>query len=483
MRGVIGIKGISSSWRSTALVIFGLLLAGVMGGGLEPVEGSWTGAGLGSDSPPQIDGIVAEGEWERADPIVMPYSNVRIQSDYLYLYLLIDFFGDTVDDPAGDSFALFFDLDNDGQVTPDVDLVYTPESDHLILSYYLSAYRLGQGMVSTRSRVGVGFGSTTELGYDYPKYRFPHRIWELALSLEELGVEVGDEIGFGLKIVSKAPRISYGDVFDFSRLTHGRLVAARRFAILGEVDWMETSELIPGSDEYRRSRSVALLELRGGEWCTGFLVAEDILWTATHCLGDLPEAELEVRAVFNWEERVAASEREAFICDEILAGWPEPGGTWGANDWGVTLLKCQPGPVGAPHPQDPGERWGVLQLCDKEIEAREPIYLIHQNECWSSPPGCELRKRLTDPDANPNKKISFGVIADPHFSEHLFAHDADTLGGSSGAPIFDPETGYVIGYHRGYAKGKDLNVATSIERIRPALERAGLWSSLSHCRH
>jgi len=461
------------------LLITLLSLIGLIGGGANIAEGFWSWAG--PTSTPIVDGIIAPGEWGGATSVAFPYSSIYVFNDDSHLYLLIDLFGDTVADPGGDSFMVFFDLDDDGQITPNSDMAYTLEDHYLVLSLYRSSGVLGQWEAASRSQVGEGFGPSTALGHAYPKYGFPHRIWELAISLEELGIGTGDSLGFGVKITSRNPRLSYGDPFDFSHLIHGRLEGFRPFAIIGELDWLETSSLSRNSHEYMRSRSVALLKLPQGEWCTSFLVAQDILWTSTHCLGGLAERGGTLEAVFNWEKGVPEYEREAFVCDEVLASWPAPGAMWRANAWDVTLLRCRPGPINAGFSQLPGDRWGVLQLCDEDIEAKEPIYLIHQNECWGASPSCEARRKLTDPDANPSKKISFGVIADPHFQRDLFTHDADTLGGSSGAPVFDPQSGYVIGYHRGYVRGRDLNGATAIEEIRPALEREGLWAIISHC--
>lgn len=461
--------------------LIGLLLTCMINRGATEAEGSLNT--LNQSSNPLIDGIVSSGEWVGAASITIPYGNLRIKSDNLYLYLLIDVFADTQDDHTDDTFAIYLDLNDNGRIDPNIDMVYKREFSHLLVSRYLNTSQLSQGKISVRSQVGVGFGSSARISYDYPKYRSPHRIWEIALPLKELKVNSGDTIGLGLKIYSKNPPIHYGDIFNFSRLVRGQLLReARRFAIIDELDWMETADLLQESKEYNRSRAIALLKLPGGEWCTSFLVAEDILWTATHCLNESATSSKNIKAIFNWEKGVPKEERETFLCDEILASWPEPGKNWGTNCWDVTLLRCKPGPINAINPQDPGSRWGNLKLCDTKIYEKDPVYIVHQNECWGASGNCETRKQLADPDANPNKKISFGLVADPYFSNHLLTHDADTLGGSSGAPIFDPQSGYVIAYHRGYLKGENLNAATSIEEIRPVLEKSGIWSQLFHCR-
>lgn len=228
------------------------------------------------------------------------------------------------------------------------------------------------------------------------------------------------------------------------------------------VDWIETGVLLPNSIEYESTRPVAALQLPGGNWCTGFLVAVDVLMTAHHCVPSQLAAQ-EVKAVFGWETGVPKEQWETYSCDILLE-------TWAESSWGATLLRCRAGPLNASEQTLPGERWGTASLCNEKIKSDNPIYVVHQND------------RLTSDTFGQNKKIAFGVVANPNWDKYLLSHDADTLNGSSGGPLFNPETSNVIAYHRGATTGDVvINLATSIEAFHPELERSGWWSALSHC--
>jgi len=437
--------------------------------------------------PPLIDGQASLDEWCYAASTSIPYGDLAVLHDRLYLYLLVDLFGDTYDDIEEDSLSLFFDVNLNGEIDPHQDLVYQVTAEGIRLRYYLEGGQPGPSL-SSQAEAGMGFGPSNNLSEDFPKYRLPHRFWELAIPWAELGQDgFQGRISLGLVIISGRPRLSYGRVDDFSSLItiSYSSAAGEPLGVIGSLDWLEVTDLARNSQEYQNARPVALLKLPDGNWCTGFLVGPEILWTATHCIQDLSSQELEgVIAVFNWEAGVPPEQREEFLCNKVIASWPDLNSNSQApaeDRWGVTLLACQPGPIGEEEPESPGGRWGVLRLCGEKAYPREPIYLIHQNDCHGTSSNCGIREYLTDLSADPNKKISFGVISDPQLEPHIFGHDADTLGGSSGAPIFDPETGSVIGYHRGWIRKGEINIATSIKDIQPVLEKLGFWGSLSHC--
>jgi hypothetical protein len=49
------------------------------------------------------------------------------------------------------------------------------------------------------------------------------------------------------------------------------------------------------------------------------------------------------------------------------------------------------------------------------------------------------------------KRVMPGFLIDEASDPNLIRHDCSTLGGSSGSPVVDPTTGYVVGVHyRGY---------------------------------
>jgi hypothetical protein len=176
---------------------------------------------------PTIDGIVSPGEWDAAlrYPMYLLKGQVLVQNDNHYLYLLVDLTGDTNDDgPEGDYFWLTFDVGSDKKITPYEDINYgcRQGSYNFGLQYYLGPGEW-TGLFETISSLGVGFG---------PSQIFQnHRIWEFAISLEEIKVNPEDwladpaaitPIRSGLKTYSQNP--SFDDDYplnfmnDFSNL-------------------------------------------------------------------------------------------------------------------------------------------------------------------------------------------------------------------------------------------------------------------------
>jgi hypothetical protein len=147
---------------------------------------------------PVIDGVVSPGEWTSATATTIAeggitYAQMRTMNDGTYLYMLLDVFYDTVDDPlttngapySSDFFALYVDKDLNHAVTPNVDFSYSPCEDGrpFVKSIELSRYSsTGCQTVAPGSLGAEGFGPSFNSGT-------AHRIWEFRLSLSELGVD------------------------------------------------------------------------------------------------------------------------------------------------------------------------------------------------------------------------------------------------------------------------------------------------------
>jgi hypothetical protein len=145
---------------------------------------------------PVIDGAVSPGEWSSATATTISsggvnYAQMRTMNDGTYLYVLLDIYADTVNDPiptpgvGGDFFALYFDKDLNHAVTPSVDFFYSTCQDGrpFIKAIELSQFSsTGCQAVDPNSLGAEGFGSSFNSAT-------PHRIWEFRLSLNELGVD------------------------------------------------------------------------------------------------------------------------------------------------------------------------------------------------------------------------------------------------------------------------------------------------------
>lgn len=224
------------------------------------------------------------------------------------------------------------------------------------------------------------------------------------------------------------------------------------------VDWVETSTLESGSPERIHANRVAALTKDAppyttnhpSRFCTGFLVGPDLLMTNDHCTRSRNGSDTYAGtiAVFNFENGVDPSQLEAFRCDTLVR-----------RDIliDVALLRCQAGPIGSSSPVLPGDHRGrgFIDLEDySELQDGDDIYVINQN-CvdggLTTPPftnrTCVPTKKLSRGDLlnyycpNPGTKLGRGYFFD------LF-HNADTLPGSSGSPIFSATTHKIVGIHK-----------------------------------
>ena len=210
--------------------------------------------------------------------------------------------------------------------------------------------------------------------------------------------------------------------------------------IVGGVNWQESVSLPAGSAERANASAVAHLDIPAeGVRCTGFLITNDVLMTNEHCLPAATSAQ-GARAYFRYEQ--GAPNDPGVVCDTLLGRDAE---------LDFALLSC----VGSP-----GDRYGVVELDAGRAQAGAPIYMIHQN--------CDY---YTDPSCDPTKKYSPGAITAMRSD---IGHDADTLGGSSGSPLFSRTTHRVIGLHHvgsgndGNGRGSE-NGAVPMSSIVPVL--------------
>jgi hypothetical protein len=212
------------------------------------------------------------------------------------------------------------------------------------------------------------------------------------------------------------------------------------------VNMQETSTLAANSRERRNSNSVAALTrtTAGNRFCTGFLIALDLIMTNAHCFSaeENPSAFTfdptrvpGTRAVFNFVAGTTPIRRETYDCGTLVAFDPV---------LDVAIIACSRGPIGTTTNRFPGQRWGVVRLTDADTAQGQGIYVIHQN-CVDS-----NTAPFTNNSCTPFKKISRGAalagpLIDVPFS---FRHSADTMPGSSGAPVFSATTHLVIGLHK-----------------------------------
>jgi V8-like Glu-specific endopeptidase len=193
----------------------------------------------------------------------------------------------------------------------------------------------------------------------------------------------------------------------------------RSSVIIGDLEWEEVSKLKQSSPEYKASRAVgdvSIPELFSR--CTGFLISENVLITNEHCIPSDRFAR-GVNVTFDHVLGVPESSRAYYKCSDFIG-----------NDelLDFALLKCE---------GDPGIKYGYLTLSEDEPIVNDGIYVIQQNCNHEDDPNCDW-----------NKKIAFGGVVGLGVE---LIHNADTLSGSSGSPVFN-QNHEVVGLHHAGAR-------------------------------
>ena len=204
------------------LVVVGLALAGpIPASDAEEIASTYRRVG------PRIDGNIGLFEWRGMDTLSFENGFLAVCNDATRLYLLVDVLEDDVEDPrsassSGDHISIAFDVDGDEAKTAFTDVHYHFESG----AYNLERNEYGSwgvlippDVTYLRSSIAAGFGcfsgDHTEILYtgSLAPVCDEHRVFEIAIDLEEIGVHVydmspGDRVRLGLRVVSRNPDIN-----------------------------------------------------------------------------------------------------------------------------------------------------------------------------------------------------------------------------------------------------------------------------------
>lgn len=165
--------------------------------------------------PPHIDGKLRQGEWSSAAIHELAGGELRLVHDATRLYMLFDMTADATDDPAFaggfDQVWVHFDVDEDGAVTPNLDRRYREENVTGNLRYetYCDGCLLGFNppAPSTYSARALGFGCFSEDGSLTRTGCSEHRLWELAIDLEEIAARSDRSARMGYLVQSNAATV------------------------------------------------------------------------------------------------------------------------------------------------------------------------------------------------------------------------------------------------------------------------------------
>lgn len=170
--------------------------------------------------------------------------------------------------------------------------------------------------------------------------------------------------------------------------------------------------------------------------CTGFMLDESTMMTNEHCVNSQQGCGSTV-AIFGYQEASdgTVSSGTTYDCENFVRA---------DFDLDYSLLRI----AGAP-----GINWGSVQLSQSGVSDNEELFIIQH------PAGEPKQFSLQD------CRVS-QAIADGRATETDFAHTCDTLGGSSGSPVFTRD-GRLVGLHH-YGRGVGFwneNRAVRIKRI------------------
>ncbi len=187
-------------------------------------------------------------------------------------------------------------------------------------------------------------------------------------------------------------------------------VGASPEVIIGTNTWYSSGSI---TDTMMKANAQATVYVRmSNSRCTGFLVNDDTIMTNNHCIANSSQA----RGVTVKFDYVAGKSSKQYTCDQFI-------GTNSGLDF--TLIKCK---------GSPGKDYPQVVLADYQGKTNDSIYVVHQNCDYRTSYGC-----------SPTQKVSTGRLVG--YNSTQVKHNADTLPGSSGSPIFDKESHKVVAIH------------------------------------
>jgi V8-like Glu-specific endopeptidase len=208
--------------------------------------------------------------------------------------------------------------------------------------------------------------------------------------------------------------------------------------IIGNNDWIIFTST--GDDQQNANENtVAQIKIPAMmAACTAFLINEDTIMTNNHCIAN-PTYAVNVKAFF----RNLDGTRTSYNCDQFIMT---------STIYDFTLVKCA---------NSPGLKYGWVGLADTKPSLLEKIYIVQENCDYIANPYCSV-----------NKYVAFGDVLLSQNSRVY--HNADTLPGSSGSPIFSQESTQVIGIHNAgspaTANSPEMNMGVPMYQIRKLIE-------------
>ncbi len=180
--------------------------------------GTYTVNSALATTPPVMDGVLNYGEWSLTPNLLeMDHGWAAVMNDNIRLYLLVDVLESVVNNNGAtpNEFWVTFDKNNDGGITPLMDVNYVVVSSHNLRSMdYIAPAQWDPTLHVTKSSLGPGFDcytpdDTKVLNINTQVFDCsPHQLWEIAIDLKEINAVPGGAIHMGLRTYSPSPNFA-----------------------------------------------------------------------------------------------------------------------------------------------------------------------------------------------------------------------------------------------------------------------------------
>ncbi|MEO1231558.1 MAG: trypsin-like peptidase domain-containing protein [Myxococcota bacterium] len=209
-------------------------------------------------------------------------------------------------------------------------------------------------------------------------------------------------------------------------------VGAELSLVIGELQWTDVTGLRAGTARRERTRSVGFLSVPAlGTWCTGVLVAPDVLVTAAPCVKE-PSETAGASVYFRRETGVPQAEWAEYTCDQTLL-----------VDSEVAFVRCS---------GRPGDVFGVPELRAGNLAPSSDVYVVQQ--------ACN---HFASASCTPDKRFAPGAVVR---AREEILYDADAVEGALGAPVFSVPGHDLVGLHLGGAAAEGANRAARASTMR-----------------
>ncbi len=209
-----GYRGLPALMTPSGMTLF---LNMVMGNPC--TAGSYTLNSVLASTAPVTDGSLDYGEWSLTpNRLEMDHGFAAVMNDNIRMYLMVDVLESNVNNTGvnQNDFWVTIDTNNDGLITPGVDLNYAlvGTTRNMRYSQYINPAQWDPPSATTLSSLGPGFDcytpdNTRILNINTQTFDCAaHQIWEIAIDLKEINAVPGETIHIGLRTGTPNPEFT-----------------------------------------------------------------------------------------------------------------------------------------------------------------------------------------------------------------------------------------------------------------------------------